>query len=46
MAAYLIVDIGPIHDEPAYAAYRSRVPAGLLEAGGRYLEGVPDGEAP
>jgi uncharacterized protein (DUF1330 family) len=37
MAAYLIVDVGPVHDESVYAAYRSRVPASLAAAGGRYL---------
>lgn len=36
MAAYLIVDVGPIHDEEVYAAY-SRVPGCIAEAGGRNL---------
>ena len=37
MAAYLIVDVGPVHDEAAYGAYRSRVSATIAAAGGRYL---------
>ena len=37
MAAYLIVDVGPVHDETIYAAYRSRVPASIVGAGGSYL---------
>jgi len=37
MAAYLIADVTRIDDEPAYAAYRSGVPASLEQAGGRYL---------
>ena len=37
MAAYLIVEVGPVRDEAAYAAYRSQVPASVARAGGRYL---------
>ena len=37
MAAYLIVDIRTVLDEETYATYRSRVSAGLSEAGGEYL---------
>jgi len=37
MSAYLIVDVAAIHDEPAYAAYRSRVSTGIRAAGGCYL---------
>src|SRR5262245_9581040 len=37
MAAYLIVDIGPIHDEKAYAAYRASVSSTIARAGGEYL---------
>lgn len=37
MAAYLVVDIAKVHDEPTYAVYRSRVTPGLEAAGGRYL---------
>jgi hypothetical protein len=29
MAAYLIVEVGPVRDEAAYAAYRSQVPASV-----------------
>ena len=36
-AAYLLIDIADVHDPVAYADYRSRVSAGLLAAGGRYL---------
>ncbi len=37
MAAFVVVDIAHIQDETAYAAYRSRVSAGIKTAGGRYL---------
>lgn len=37
MSAYVIVDITQIHDEPAYAAYRSQLSPGIRAAGGEYL---------
>jgi uncharacterized protein (DUF1330 family) len=37
MAAYLIVDIAEIRDEPMYTRYRQQVSPGLSAAGGQYL---------
>jgi uncharacterized protein (DUF1330 family) len=37
LAAYLVVEINGVHDEPTYARYRDRVPANLAAAGGEYL---------
>jgi uncharacterized protein (DUF1330 family) len=37
VAAYMIVDITAIHNEGAYADYRSQVTPGLEDAGGQYL---------
>jgi uncharacterized protein (DUF1330 family) len=37
VAAYLVVDVTAIHNETAYAQYRSQVSPGLEASGGRYL---------
>lgn len=37
MAAFLIVDIAQIRDEPLYRQYRQQVSPGLAAAGGQYL---------
>jgi uncharacterized protein (DUF1330 family) len=37
MPAYLIVDVGPVHDERAYAQYVANMPANIRQAGGEYL---------
>jgi uncharacterized protein (DUF1330 family) len=45
MAAYLIVDVGPVHDPARYADDRDKVPAEIRRAGGVDLvwgEGVTE----
>jgi len=37
MAAYVIADIGTIHDQDAYAEYRKQVPATIAKYGGRFV---------
>jgi uncharacterized protein (DUF1330 family) len=37
MAAFLLVDVSNVHDEQTYGAYRERVAATLVSAGGKYL---------
>jgi uncharacterized protein (DUF1330 family) len=37
MAVYVIVEIADVLDEPAYAAYRTRVDSSVADAGGAYL---------
>ena len=37
MAAYVVVEINGVCDEPTYAQYRKQVPANLAASGGKYL---------
>ena len=37
MAAYVVIDVGPVRDEARYADYRGQVPAEIDRAGGTYL---------
>ena len=37
MAAYLIADIGEIHDQATYDRYRAQTPGLIQKAGGRFI---------